>query len=98
MRDKKHTFSIDIVSKEHVKNISISNEAHDRVFFEGSLGQLVSLSLIQGCMLELQCTNGILRMSIDEDLLQKVLSNPKRVFSPSSEVGSYTSTKNERRK
>lgn len=93
MRDCRYTFSVDIKSKKHVKNISISDEAHDRVFFEADLGSPVSISLIDGEMLELEGTNGVLRMTMIEEILQLVLSKPNRVLSLSSTLGSYTKTK-----
>ena len=88
MRDIHYTFSVDLNSKKHVKNISISDEAYDRVLFEGDLGKPVSLSLIDGKLLEFEGTNGITRMTISKDLLQRVLSKPNHVLSLSSEAGS----------
>jgi hypothetical protein len=35
-------FSVEMESKKHVRSISISNEAHDRVLFEGDLGRVLS--------------------------------------------------------
>jgi DNA-binding protein YbaB len=32
-------FSVEMESKKHVRSISISDEAHDRVLFEGDLGR-----------------------------------------------------------
>ena len=93
MRDQRYTFSVDLTSKKYIKTISVSDEAHNRVLFEGDLGKLVSLSLQDGRMLELEGENGVLRTTMSEDLLQKVLSKPDRVLCLSSEVGSYTSTK-----
>ncbi len=92
MRDMRYTFSVDLKSKKHVRNISISDEAYDRVLFEGDLGGLVSLSLIDGRMLELEGENGVLRTTMSEDLLQKVLSKPDRVLCLSSKVRSITSS------
>ena len=93
MRDIRYTFSVDLKSKKHVKNISISDEAYDRVLFEGDLGEPVLLSLIDGRLLEFEGTNGITRMTISEDLLQSLLSKPNRVLSLSSEAGSYIKSK-----
>ena len=91
MRDLRYTFSVDLKSKKHVRNISISDEAYDRVLFEGDLGGLVSLSLLDGRMLELEGENGVLRTTMSEELLQKVLSKPNRVLCLSSLNGSITS-------
>ena len=60
--------------KKHVKHISVSNESHDRVLFEGSLGILQGLSMATGGIPEIRETNGVLRTDISWDELQKMLS------------------------
>jgi hypothetical protein len=84
MRDLRYLFSVDIKSKKYVKNISISDEAHDRVFFEADLGLPISISLINEGMLEFEGSNGILRMTMSEEILQQVLSKQNRLLSLSS--------------
>ena len=74
-----HTFSVDIKSKKYVKNISISDEAHDRVLFEGNLGELVELSFAED-VLEFLGANGVLRVGITEDHLRKALKTTSEVF------------------
>ena len=86
-------FSIEMESKRHVRSISISDQAHDRVLFEGDLGRLLEISIIEHCALEMVGEYGVLRIEIDEDVLQGVLESPDRELSLSSEVGSYTNTK-----
>ena len=81
-------FSVEIESKDHVRSISISDEAHDRVLFEGDLGRLLEVSIIEGSALEMVGEYGVLRMDIDEDVLQRVLESPDRELSLSSEVRS----------
>ncbi len=85
-------------SKKHVRNISISDQAHDRVLFDGDLGRLLEVSIIECSALEIVGENGVLRIDIDEDVLQRVLESPRHELSLSSEVGSYTNTKKERRR
>jgi hypothetical protein len=68
-----HTFSVEMKSKRHVKSISISDEAHDRVLFEGNLGELLELSIAEGDVLEFVGVNGILRIAVTEEELRKVL-------------------------
>ena len=85
-------FLVELKSKNHVRSISISDEAHDRVFFEGDLGRLLQVSIIENSALEMIGENGVLRMEIDEEVLQRVLESPDRELSLSSEVGSYKST------
>ena len=72
-----HTFSIEIKSKKHVRHMSVSNESHDRVLFEGSLGELKELSMVEGAVLEVKGENGVLRIDLGEDELRKMLSQKK---------------------
>lgn len=74
-----HTFSVEIKSKKYVKNISISDEAHDRVLFEGNLGELLELSLIED-VLEVIGANGVLRIGLTEDQLRKILKAAPQVI------------------
>ena len=69
-----HAFSIEMKSKQYIKNISISNESQDRVLFEGSLGDLCNLSLEEDHVLELIGTNGVLRIAVTRLQLEKMLS------------------------
>jgi len=85
-------FSVEMKSKKHIRSISISDQAHDRVLFEGDLGRFLEVSIIECSALELVGANGVLRVEIDEGVLQRVLESPDREWSLSSEVGSYTST------
>jgi len=68
-----HTFSVEIKSKKYVKSISISDEAHDRVLFEGNLGELLELSIAEENVLEFVGVNGVLRVAITEEQLRKAL-------------------------
>lgn len=67
-------------SKKHVRHISLSNESHDRVLFEGFLGDLQELSVVEGKVLEIKGTNGILRIDLTEDDLREMLcrDRPKK--------------------
>ncbi len=86
-----HVFSVEIKSKQYVKNISISDEAHDRVLFEGNLGKLLGISYVEGDVLELAGVNGILRVNLTREQLQEIIKTASRVNS-SSEMGSHKST------
>ncbi len=85
-------FTAEISSKRYVKNISISNEAHNRVLFEGVIGELEEISLLEDRVLEIRGTEGTLRIDISKVELAEVIDRETEC-SPSSEVGSYTSTK-----
>ena len=72
--EMEHSFSIEMKSKKHVKHISVSNESHDGVLFEGFLGKLEELSMVEGAVLEVKGANGILRIDLSEHELQKMLT------------------------
>ena len=71
-----HTFSVEMKSKKFVKNISISDEAHERVLFEGNLGKLLELALVEGDVLEFIGVNGVLRVGLTGEQLQKAIRAP----------------------
>ena len=79
LKSLEHAFSIEMKSKRYVKNISISNEAHDRVLFEGNLGKLLEMSLVEGDVLELIGNNGVLRINLTKEQLQETINNASRV-------------------
>jgi hypothetical protein len=93
-----HSFSVEMRSKRFVKGISISDEAHDRVLFEGNLGELVELSLAEGDVLEFMGVNGVLRIDLTEEQLRKMLTCKRLGSSLSSELGSYTNTNKQENK
>ncbi len=72
-----HSFSIEMKSKKHVRRISLSDEAHDRVLFEGFLGEVEELSMVEGAVLEIRGTNGVLRVDLSKDELRKMFSHKK---------------------
>ena len=73
----KHSFSIEMHSKEFVKNITVSNESQEKVFFEGVLGELLCLKYIEGMVLTVIGTNGIIRIDLSEEKLLAMLKNRK---------------------
>jgi hypothetical protein len=78
-KNMEHSFSVEMKSKKNVKSISISDEAHDRVLFEGNLGELLELSLVEGDVLEFIGVNGVLRVGLTEEQLQKAIREASQV-------------------
>ena len=68
-------------SKHYVKTISISNESHDRVLFEGNLGELVESYLLEGDVLEIKGSNGILRLGLTLNQLREIMKKAELVLS-----------------
>ena len=70
---EKHAFSIELISKKYLKLVAIPNDAGDNVLIEGFLGKLEEVDLVEGVMLEIQGTNGNLRIDLKEEELKKLL-------------------------
>ena len=75
---KKHAFSVEIKSKDHIKSISMSNGPHGGVLFEGFLGELEELGMVEGVILEVKGGNGTLRIDLDEAELRKMLAKKNK--------------------
>ena len=76
-RCDEHSFSIELKSKKHIKNITLTNKIQNRILLEGCLGKLEEITLIEGRVMELKGANGTLRLDICEDELMQ-LRNPKK--------------------
>ena len=69
---------VELKSKQHIQNVSISEKANERVFFEGNLGNLLNISIIETNALEMIGENGVLRIDVDEDVLANLLHSPTK--------------------
>ena len=72
-----HMFSIELTSKNFVKRLAIPSDSDDKVLIEGFLGELKEICITEGIILELQGTNGILRIDLSEEELRKLLPSTK---------------------
>jgi hypothetical protein len=73
-KQSNHSFSIELKSKEFLRNVTIANSIEKTVLIEGFLGELEEVSLVEGALLELRGSNGILRVDLKEEELKKLLS------------------------
>jgi hypothetical protein len=62
-----------IASKDHINRVSINNEPEDEVMFEGELGELLEIRLIEGILLQITGENGVLRVDLTEKELVQCL-------------------------
>ena len=72
-----HMFSIELTSKNFVKRLAIPSDSDDKVLIEGFLGELKEIGITEGIILEIQGTNGILRIDLSEEELRKLLPPTK---------------------
>jgi hypothetical protein len=70
---KKGFFSVEIKSKNHLTNISISNRPHELVLVEGFLGEFSEIEMIENSLIQFKGVNGVLRIDICKDELWKKL-------------------------
>ncbi len=69
----KHMFSIQLKSKDCLKNVAIPDDEEGNVLIEGFLGKLENVNFTEGIMLEIEGANGNLRMDCCEDELKGLL-------------------------
>jgi hypothetical protein len=55
----------------------MSNDTHEGVLFEGFLGELEELGMVEEVILEVKGSNGTLRIDLNEDELRKMLDKKK---------------------
>jgi hypothetical protein len=75
---EKHTFSIELKSKEYLKLVAMPNGARDDVLLEGFLGDLEVIDLVEGAMLEIQGTNGSFKMDLTAEELTRLCNRIAR--------------------
>jgi hypothetical protein len=74
-KESGHCFSIELKSREFLRNLMISNRTGETVLLEGFLGELEEMSLVEGGLLEVRGSNGVLRMDVKEEDLEALLSS-----------------------
>ena len=66
------------MKSEHcVKRMSFLDKENGKVFFEGFLGKLENVAMVEGVMLEIEGRNGILKLDITQQEMENCL-NPKK--------------------
>ena len=73
----KQTFSAVLDSKKQIKNITITDDIHQKVFFEADIGHLKQVKFTEGLLLEIVGTKGILRIDLPEETLRKVVEKAR---------------------
>ena len=73
----RHTFSAVLDSKKQVKNITLTDDVHQKVFFEADIGQLEQVKFTEGLLLEVIGTKGVLRIDLQVERLRKVVEKTR---------------------
>jgi hypothetical protein len=74
---RRHSFSIEMTSRDHLSRIEVSNGLRDEALIEGDLGETVKVEFIEGIMLQILGDNGVLRIDLEEGELGGILSRVK---------------------
>jgi len=69
--DKERVFSLELKSKNNLKNVTLANGSIDSVLIEGTIGELVQATFAEGVVLEVVGKNGVLRLDLREDDIKK---------------------------
>jgi hypothetical protein len=69
--DKERVFSIELKSKNSLKNVTLANGSSDSVLIEGTIGELLQASFAEGVVLEVVGKNGVLRLDLGVDDIKK---------------------------
>ena len=64
---------MEMASKEHVRSLIVSDESQCKVLFEGNLGELQKLEMVEEIVLQMKGTNGTLRIDLEEDEFRTML-------------------------
>lgn len=76
-RVEEHSFSIEMKSEQSVRRMSFYDKENGHVFFEGFLGELKKVSMVEGVMLEIEGLNGVLKLDITQREMEECLA-PKK--------------------
>lgn len=77
--NKDRSFSVEMKSNEHVKTISLSEGGREGLLFEGFLGELDELGILDGAVLLIKGSYGTLRIDLSENELCQMLAKEKGV-------------------
>jgi hypothetical protein len=71
IQDNERFFSVELKSKAHLKNVTLTSDSSDSVLIEGTLGELVQATFAEGVILEVVGKKGTLRINLGEDEIKK---------------------------
>jgi hypothetical protein len=68
---KERFFSVELTSKNHLKNVTLTNGSYDNVLVEGTIGELVAATFSEDEILEVMGKKGVLRINLAQTDIQK---------------------------
>ncbi|MBN2336825.1 hypothetical protein JXL21_14820 [Candidatus Bathyarchaeota archaeon] len=74
----RHSFSVDLKSRNYLHQLSVSRESQGQVMLEGELGEITEIEYIEGKVLVVTGSNGVLRLDICRERLIDGLTAGKK--------------------
>ena len=78
-RVEEHSFSVEMKTKGAVKRISFLDKENEQILFEGCLGKLTCINMVEGVMLEVEGANGTLKLDITQKEIEQCMKPEKPV-------------------
>ena len=78
-RVEEHSFSVEMKIEGAVRRMSFLDNENGHVFFEGFLGELKNINIVEGVMLEIEGNNGTFKLDITQKEIEKCLVPKKTV-------------------
>ena len=72
-----HSFSVEIYSKTHLHQVSIPKGDHGEVLLEGELGEITGIEFVEGRVMVVRGSYGVLRLDVCEERLIEFLQPRK---------------------
>jgi hypothetical protein len=69
--NKERVFSVELKSKNNIKNVTLTNGNCDGVLLEGTIGELVEAKFAEGVILQVVGNNGVLRLDLGENEIKR---------------------------
>ena len=71
----RHSFSVEMSSKVYLHQLYIPD--HGEVLLEGELGEIIEVGFVEGRVLVVSGSHGVLRLDVCEELFRSLLSPEK---------------------
>jgi len=75
---QEHAFSVELKSPASIRRVYLSFSGRNQVLFEGALGELSDVRMIEDAILEISGSNGTLRLDMSPRELERVLTTRKK--------------------
>lgn len=70
------SFSIELRNKKNLRTITIEN-GRGKVIIEGKMGKTLEINHVEGVMLEICCSDGVLRVDLSEEEFESIIKKRK---------------------